>query len=118
LRAGTCAGETPEQAAVRKHKDRADRRAKIDDLKGKLAGQPDSAQRRAIEQQIKDTLDQHAADVEGVLPGTLTTAKLGEPQGMQPAQRDRLLTKMADYDMRNAAHARAWAVAKRQELGR
>ena len=109
--------ETPEQAAVRRHLAREERRATIESLKTRVASMPSSAERQAVEQQLRATYAEHVANVEGAtpLPGPLELRP--SPSLRTRAQNDALIAKIGKYDMTNPADVAEWSRVKTQELG-
>jgi hypothetical protein len=108
--------ETPEQAAVRKLRERTQRLAAMDDLKARMAQMPDSPARRDREQQLRATFEDYMQGIEGLASSGNTDA-IPVPPKRTPEQRASLLGKISQYDLKKTSGAAEWARVKAQELG-
>jgi hypothetical protein len=84
VRSALVTPQTPEQAAVRNLQERAQNRATIDDLKARIAPMPDSPERRALQQQLRSTLEGYVAGMDGRI-----SPKAGQHQRAQGGPKNR-----------------------------
>ena len=112
----TAARKTPEEAAAARLSARSEHRATIDKLKAQAASMPDSADRRALEKQMRSEFDGYAAGVQGLAAhGNVDAIPLPPPRS--PEKTASLLAKMGQYDLSKPSDAKEWARVKAQELG-
>ena len=115
-RSALTGAKTPEQAAIRKLRDRTQRRATLDDLKARLASMPESTERRALAQELRATFDGYVSGDEGLAARGNADA-IPIPPARTPEQTTSLLAKMSQYDLKKPSDAAEWARVKAQELG-
>jgi hypothetical protein len=107
--------ETPEAAAERRRVTREARRARIGELKAQIAAADERTAAGLLatyEAEMKESI----LETEGL--SVPSRAPAPAPKQVSEVQRQRLLTKMKQFDMRKPADMAAWARIKHEELGR
>jgi hypothetical protein len=104
--------------AERHLKARVDRHARIDQLKDLAVKTPNPAVRDQAMAEVARLTVEAAADTEGLLE-TPETPPAREPEQLNPEQKkklDRLLARMAQFDMKDPAQAAEWNRVKHEEF--